>query len=300
MDFLKSFPKTEQNFPLAPLTTLKVGGPADLYYKLTDIEELPTIIKKVNNLDIPYFILGGGSNLVFHDDGFRGLVIHIKANQITVEKNTIIADAGALVSQIILKALKNNLSGIEKLTGLPGTIGGAVRGNAGAFGIETKDLFNHALIYNEENGLHEVQKDYFNFNYRSSTIKSKKGADVVLRVHLKLELKSPEEIKQKMKETTDILRSRTGKQPAGKTTGSFFKNPNQNMSAGYLLEQAGCKGLQEGQAQVSQLHANWVMNLGEATQKDILELSKIMQQRVKEHFNIILEPEVQFVGKKGI
>lgn len=299
-EFLKSFPNTEQNKPLAPFTAIKIGGPAALFYTLTNIEELPKLLEKATALSIPCFIMGGGSNIVFHDQGFHGLVIHIKAKQIKVEKDTIIADAGALLSQIIQTASKNNLSGMEKLTGLPGTIGGAVRGNAGAFGTETKDIFSKALIYNQKDGLHEEEKDYFKFDYRSSTVKSAKGKDIILRVHLKLTPASPEEIKKNTLELVETLKSRAEKQPQGQTTGSFFKNPKTAPSAGYLLDQAGCKGLTKGHAQVSEKHANWIMNLGGATQKDVIELAKTMRERVKNDYNVILEPEVQLVGSNGI
>jgi len=317
-ELIKSFPKTEQNRSLAPLTSIKVGGPAALFYTLTDIDELPAIIEKATSLNIPYFIIGGGSNIVFHDDGFHGLVIQIKANKIIVEDDTIIADAGALLSVIVQTANKNNLSGMERLTGLPGTIGGAVRGNAGAFGTETKDIFHKALIYNQKEGLHEENKDYFKFDYRSSTVKSAKGKDIILRVHLKLTPASPEQIQKNTLELAETLKSRAEKQPQGQTTGSFFKNPTlkvdlkgkknqkntlkvnlKGVSAGYLLDQSGCKGLTVGMAQVSEKHANWIMNLGGATQKDVIELAKTMRERVKTKFNVTLEPEVQLVGTTG-
>lgn len=324
-EFTKSFPQTERNKPLAPLTSVKIGGPAALFYTLANIEEFPAMVEKANQLKIPYFIIGGGSNIVFHDLGFHGLVIQIKANQIKVEKETIIADAGALLSQIVQTATKNNLSGMERLTGLPGTIGGAVRGNAGAFGTETKDIFYKALIYNQKEGLREEKKEYFKFDYRSSTVKSSKGRDIILRVYLKLTPKPPQEIKKNTMELVETLLSRAEKQPQGQTTGSFFKNPklplneypqsgshfaaaapqmsgapkNKPPSAGYLLDITGCKGLTEGKAQVSSKHANWIMNIGGATQKDIIKLAKTMRARVKTHFGITLEPEVQLVGTTG-
>lgn len=286
------FPQIEEQKPLSELNTLKVGGAADLYFPLTEIKILPELIEAA--ADIPYLILGGGSNIIFHDDGFRGLIIHMKANQVKIENNTIIADAGALVSQIIQIARKNNLSGLENLTGLPGTIGGAVRGNAGAYGTEIKDLLQEATIYNQDKGLHKVNSSYFDFAYRTSKVKTNK--DIILKIHLKLKKSTPEIIQQK---TQEVLKSRKGKQPVGKTSGSIFKNPNPDLSAGYLLDQAGCKNLQVGGAKVSDLHANWIINLGNAKQKDIIELVKIMREKVEEKFSITLEPEVQFVSTTG-
>ncbi|MEZ4087718.1 MAG: UDP-N-acetylmuramate dehydrogenase [Candidatus Gracilibacteria bacterium] len=301
--FIQKFPNAEQNKPLAPFTTLQVGGPADLYYALTDINETEDLLNTAKELKIPYFILGGGSNTVFHENGFRGLIIHVKAKTITVEEDRIIADAGALLSLVLQTARKNGLIGMEKFMGLPGTVGGAVRGNAGAFGIETKDVFEKALIYNEEKGIHEETAEYFNFKYRSSTVKARKGQDIVLQVTYKLQKGDPAAV---MKENATVIASRLKKQPAGKNTGSFFKNPRPFDSAegpaihaGKLLDEAGCKGLSVGEIQVSDQHANWIMNQGNATQTQVIELMKAMQSRVKEKFGIDLEPEVQFVGETG-
>ena len=301
--FIKKFPSAESDKTLAPFTTLQVGGPADLYYALTNTNEIEDLIKTAKELEIPFFVLGGGSNTVFHENGFRGLIIHIKAKTITVEEDRIIADAGALLSLVLQTARKNDLIGMEKFMGLPGTVGGAVRGNAGAFGIETKDVFEKALIYNEEQGLHEETAEYFNFKYRSSTVKARKGQDIVLQVTYKLEKGNTAEA---MKENAAVIASRLKKQPAGKNTGSFFKNPRPFDSdegpaiyAGQLLDDASCKGLRVGEIQVSDQHANWIMNLGNATQTQVIELMKTMQTRVKERFGIELEPEVQFVGEHG-
>jgi len=295
--FIEKFPLTEKGALLALLTTIKIGGKADLYYKLTKIEEIEGMLKLAKEFKIPVFIFGGGSNIIFSDKGFKGLVIQIKAKEVRVIDSTIVADAGALLSQVLQFAIKNGLSGMENLMGLPGTIGGAVRGNAGAFGTEIKDIFQKALIYNKEKGIHEEEKDYLNFKYRSSTIKEKQGEDIVLKVYLELQKK---DTSGAMKEMIDKLTSRSGKQPQGKTTGSFFKNPMGDQSAGALLDQAGCKGLQVGGVEVSTLHANWILNNGSATQKDVIELMRLMQKKVKAKFNIDLEPEVQIIGETGI
>lgn len=301
--FIDQFPQTEREKPLAPFTTLQVGGPADLYYTLTDVEELPELIQAAKKLEIPFFVLGGGSNTIFHEKGFRGLIIHMKAKNIEIAGERIIADAGVLLSQVLQAAMKNGLTGMEKFMGLPGTVGGAVRGNAGAFGVETKDVVEKALIWNEEQGLHEAPASYFNFSYRSSTVKKRQGQDIVLRVYYKLTKGDP---KAAMKENAAVIASRLKKQPAGKNTGSFFKNPRPFDSeegpaiyAGKLLDEAGCKGLRVGDIQVSDQHANWIMNRGNATQTQVIELMKTMQERVKKQFNVQLEPEVQFVGETG-
>ena len=182
------------------------------------------------------------------------------------------------------------------MMGLPGTIGGAVRGNAGAYGTETKDVFLNAILFNSEKGLFEADEKYLNFSYRTSSVKTSK--DIVIKVFLKLK-KDEALSKTGQAEATDIVKNRISKQPKGKCSGSFFKNPGADLKAGYLLEQCGCKGLTVGGAQVSPQHANWIMNLGTATQKDVLELSEMMQERVKSRFNVDLEREVQFMDATG-
>ncbi len=336
----EKFPAIEQNKPLAPLTTFGIGGPADLFFNLTKTEDFEPLMKAARELAIPVFVLGGGSNTIFADEGFRGLVIHMAAKNIFLEaagtnagatatmpgvparttelnnKQTglfVVAEAGALLSQVIQFALKNKLTGMEKMMGLPGTIGGAVRGNAGAFGIETKDIFHKALIYNPEKGLFEAGAGDLHFDYRTSMVKkdqskAKKALETVLKVWLALKPADPETAKAALAEATDIVKNRISKQPKGKCSGSFFKNPvtpdykhpqPPETKAGWLLEQIGAKGTRVGGVQVSPHHANWLMNTGNGTQKDALELSDLLQNKVKERFGITLEREVQLVSPQG-
>lgn len=299
--FIQQFPKTEQNKPLAPFTSFHIGGPADLYYKLTDLAELEPLLKTAQQLHLNYVVLGGGSNTIFADAGFRGVVIHIQAHKIALEEPSIVAaEAGALLSQVVQFALKHNLSGMEKLMGLPGTIGGAVRGNAGAFGTEIKDIFAKALIYSPSKGLYEATKEEMQFAYRSSVIKQ--NHDIVLKIYLTLEQKDSTASKQALAEALDIVKNRISKQPKGYCSGSFFKNPDphdDHLKAGYLLDQAGCKGLQVGGVKVSDQHANWLMNVAHGSQKDVIELCKILQDKVKKQSNIDLEREVQLMSETG-
>lgn len=327
--FLQKFPDAEQNKPLAPFTTFGIGGPADLFYNLKNPDDLQPLVKTAIDLNIPFFILGGGSNTIFADEGFHGLIIHMATKNIALDDDLIIADAGALLSQVIQFSLKNGLTGMEKLMGLPGTIGGAVRGNAGAFGIEIKDIFQKALLFSPKNGLHEADSQYMDFSYRTSTIKKtpelrrraipKRGgakpgqmaqnAEIILKAWLKLHPATPEQAKSALSEATDIVKNRISKQPKGKCSGSFFKNPKtpdyrspqpQETKAGYLLEQIGAKGLKVGGVRVSPQHANWLMNEENGTQKNVMELSGILQNKVKERFNILLEREVQLVSPTGM
>lgn len=293
----QNFSTMETNKLLAPFTTMQIGGPADFYYQLENIDELPELIAEAQKNNVPFIVLGGGSNIVFSDQGFCGLIIHLKAKNIMVEDTLLIAEAGALLSRVVQTSFHNNLTGMERFMGLPGTIGGAIRGNAGAFGVEVKDLLEKAEIYSPEKGIQTVSVDYFHFGYRESVIKHNK--DIVLKAFFRLKPKSSAEA---LNETLQILKSRAGTQPSGRCSGSFFKNPDpftREKKAGFLLDQAGCKGLQVGGAKVSDLHANWIMNTGNATFQDVLELSKLMQQKVKKQFGIDLEREVQLINEDG-
>ncbi len=315
---IAAFPETEQDKPLAPFVTFGIGGPADLFYKLTDTSKFEPLIKTAKELGIPFFVLGGGSNTIFADEGFRGLVIHMAAKSMALETSdsearTIVSDSGVLLSQVIQFSLKHKLSGMEKMMGLPGTIGGAVRGNAGAFGIEIADVFHKALMYSPQKGLYEAGKASMEFGYRTSKVKKDQAAagisaEIVLKVWLKLTLADPATAKAAQEEALDIVKNRISKQPKGKCSGSFFKNPvtpdynkpqPQETKAGYLLEQIDAKGLKVGGVQVSAQHANWLMNIGNGTQKDVLEISKVLQTKVKERFGVQLEREVQLVSPEG-
>lgn len=297
-DLIKKYPNIKEAIELAPFTTIKIGGPADFYYELRKIDQLSALIEDAKLLNLPWIVIGGGSNLVFSEKGFRGLVIHIKANSIKQIEQGIEADAGVLISQLIQFSSKNSLKGLENLAGLPGTLGGAIRGNAGANGTEIKDFIDSVTLFDPENGIHTEKNDYFDFSYRNSKIK-KIPNQIVLKAALKLHKATPEEVKQMQETIKNNLIGRTGRQPQGMTTGSFFKNPSPENPAGKLLDQSGCKGLTVGKAQISDLHANWVINLGGATQEDIMELAKMAQNKVKQQFDILLEPEVQLIGPTG-
>ncbi len=308
--FQREFPTMKTGITLSSLTSFQVGGPADLYFELKETDALPGLLIQAEKAKIPVIILGGGTNIIFSEKGFRGLVIHLKNKRIEVEDRTIIAEAGAPLSKIIQVSNDHGLSGMEKLMGLPGTIGGAVRGNAGAYGVEIKDFFEKALLYNSEKGFFELGKQSMHFEYRESVIKH--SHDIVLKVWLTLK---KSEGNQGVHEAVEILKNRAGKQPSGKCSGSFFKNPVDGIlqknsftvseespvpkSAGYLLDQVGCKGLKVGGAQVSEKHANWLINVGNATLEDVRSLSEMMKKRVFERFGITLEREVQLIDEGG-
>ncbi|MBD3270550.1 UDP-N-acetylmuramate dehydrogenase [Candidatus Peregrinibacteria bacterium] len=284
---------------LAKLTTFGMGGPADYFYELRDVMNLPELIEACEADGLPWVILGWGSNMIFSDKGFRGLVIHNLAKSIEMDGNLVVADSGALLSQIIQFALKNGLRGMEKMMGLPGTIGGAVRGNAGAFGLETKHIFEKALIYTSGGEVREVGPDYVALSYRHSRLKE--TGELVLKVWLRLE---PGDTAEGVAEVRQIIASRAGKHPQGLTAGSFFKNPSGNsvgegLSAGLMSDQCGFKGYHVGGAFISEKHANFLMNDGSATMDDVLNLSSLIQDAVLKKYGIRLEREVQLIGEKG-
>lgn len=284
-------PKVKQNEPIAPYTAYKIGGPADYFVDVTDHEQIPKIIEIAQNNDLPYFLLGGGCNTVFSDKGFRGIIIHNKANKIEIHGSRVEVESGAMLSQIIAEARKRELGGIVKLVGLPGTIGGAIYGNAGAQGVEIGDFVEEVIIYRPGQGIIEEQKEYFQFSYRYSFLKKTK--EIVLKVILDLPNLDPEDV------TTQMLQFRAQKQPKGMVAGSFFKNPSATEAAGYLIDKAGLKGLKVGDIEVSEQHGNWLMNLGNGTQKDLIELAKKLKEKVKNKFGVDLESENILIDEFG-
>ncbi len=277
--------------PLAPYTAYKIGGPADYFVNIRASADLPKVIEAAEKDKIPYMLLGGGCNTVFSDKGFRGLVIHNMANKIEVHGSQMIVESGTPLSLVIAEALKHELGGIDKLFGLPGTIGGAIYGNAGAQGVEIGDFVVSVKIYRSGQGIVEEPKEYFQFSYRHSFLK--KSHEIVLEVKLDLPTLDPDGA------PIEVLKFRAEKQPKGKVAGSFFKNPTANESAGFLIDKAGLKGLKVGDIEISQQHGNWLMNLGSATQKDILAVARKTKEIVKEKFGIDLEPENILIDEHG-
>ncbi len=317
MSFLEKIEGIQKNVPLSQFTTFQIGGPADYFYEARDIMTIPTVIEGCRKDKLPFILLAWGSNVVFSEKGFRGLVIRNLARKITLGEpaeavggegddnyrpagQLLEADSGTLLSQIIQYALKHNLTGMQKMMGIPGSIGGAVRGNAGAYGLEIKHLFEKALVLDPESGeIKEVGPDYAGFSYRHSKFKT--NNEIVLKVWLRL---IPGDGQAALEEAKAIITSRLGKHPHGPSAGSFFKNPCRNsigvgQSAGQLIEQSGFKGKHLGGAYISEQHANFLMSDGTATQQDIIKLSREIQKTVWEKFRIKMEREVALVGEHG-
>lgn len=286
-----AFPKLREQEPLKNHGTFRVGGPADFFYELSNIEELPALVALAEENHLPYRFIGRGTNVLFTDKGFRGLIIKNISNRLEVEGDQISADSGVLLIQIIRKSVSHHLTGLEPLYGLPGTIGGAVWGNAGVPGAETGNFVKNITVYNVSDGIRELAGSDVIWSYRKTSLQDSK--DLILKVVLKLKRGTPEASKELMQGVDAIRR---GKQPTGYTAGSFFKNPSPEKSAGYVIEQVGLKGEKLGDAEISPKHANFFMNRGKATAAEILELAKLAQSKVKEKFGIDLEMEVKIVG----
>ena len=282
---------------LEKYSTFRIGGKADFFYKLKSNKEFPSIIKFCINENLPFFIFGAGSNILFSDKGFRGLVIKIETEKLEFTGTNIKADAGVLVSKLIKESVAKGLSGLEKWVGLPGTVGGAVRGNAGCNGLETRDILIGATILDPKTGsIQQAKNAYFHYDYRYS--KLKRTGEIVLDATFKLEKRKFSA--QKQKQIMDEIRKfRQEKQPFGSTTGSFFKNPSPDTPAGMLIDQAGLKGKTIGKAKISEKHANFFLNNGGASYKDILKLAKLAKRQVKAKFGVILEEEVQILSEKA-
>lgn len=293
---LKSITKEENIFvnePMSKHTTFRTGGNADFYVTPESIEELQKILKLTKDV----IVLGNGSNILVTDKGIRGIVVSLKKlNQYEVLDNKIVADSGISIAKLSQIAMQNSLSGLEFACGIPGTLGGAVFMNAGAYGGEMKDVVISST-YLDKNTL-EIKKlsnsEMHEFKYRES-IYAKKINGIILNVELKLVSGSKEEILAKMNEN---MQSRNSKQPVNKpSAGSTFKR-QEGVIAAKLIDEAGLKGYKIGGAEVSTLHAGFVINSGNATSKDILDLIKYIQKRVQEEYSVMLEPEVKIIGEQ--
>ncbi len=281
--------KVQQNVSLRHLCTYRVGGPAKFFAEARTMTEMIGLKAFAKEQKVPFLLLGAGSNVLFSDEGYPGLIIHNKMEGIQINGDTVNAEGGVNLMKLILVCAQNNLGGISGLANVPGTVGGAVYGNAGIPDIWIGNILLQAVLLPEKSLKPKmVGPEYFEFGYRTSKIKGTK--DIVLSATLRLK---PEPQAKIRADINEYIKQRALKQPSGNSCGSFFKNPKEFPSAGWLIEQAGCKGMTVGGAQVSPKHANFLMNTGIATSKDIVELAVQVYQKVKDKFNVELEPEVQ-------
>lgn len=280
--------------PMSKHTTFRIGGPADYYLCPHSTRELRQAIAICKEENLPYFILGNGSNLLVSDRGYRGVVIRLLKNysEIQTEGTLITARSGALLSKIAAEALEEGLQGMEFASGIPGTLGGAVVMNAGAYGGEMKDIIREVKVLDEQGDVKVLTKEELKMGYRTSIIKEK--GYIVLSAVLELTKGDRKEIREKME---DLKERRVSRQPLDlPSAGSTFKRP-EGYFAGKLIMDAGLRGFCVGGAQVSEKHCGFVVNKGNATAQDVRTLIQEVQKRVKEQFGVELETEVKFLGE---
>jgi UDP-N-acetylmuramate dehydrogenase len=298
------------NESLARYTTARIGGPADVLVEATSAEDLKDIVMAARQSGVPVTILGGGANVLVSDAGLRGFVIINRARRIEFrEHDQVWCECGTVLPTLARECVAHGLAGLEWAVGVPGTVGGAVVGNAGAHGRDVAADLHSATILNADNTVSEWSKEALAFEYRSSKIKrearSRKlaagSADdalssthyVVLAATFQLTPADPIELSKKADEFNEYRR-RT--QPPGASMGSMFKNPP-GTAAGKLLDQCGLKGTRVGDAEISTVHANFFVNHGQATASDVKALIDLAQRRVKEKFGIELELEIELLGE---
>jgi UDP-N-acetylmuramate dehydrogenase len=276
--------------PLAKYTSFRIGGPADFYLEPADKFDLIEVVRFFKKFDCSFMVIGKGSNLLISDEGFRGAAINLEEGMgnVCLERELVVADSGVRLSRFVDFCIQHEKSGVEMLAGIPGTIGGAVIMNAGAYGGEISNHLVEVEIYRDD-AIQKVKKEDGGFSYRRSGF----ARDVVLNASFLLPDGNLSELLQRRRE---LLLKRNQTQPLNlPNSGSMFKNPEGTFAA-KLVEDAGLKGTRIGGAQISERHGNFIVNHGHATASDVLELVKLARKKVWEQSNIKLELEVKLVG----
>jgi UDP-N-acetylmuramate dehydrogenase len=287
------------NRPLADLNTFGTGGNARLFIDVASVDELSKIVRAASNMEIPYFLLGGGSNLLVSDNGYEGLVIKNSIKGMEVVGTNIRCGAGEKLQALVDFATQKSLTGLEFATGIYGTVGGAVYGNAGAYGAEVGDIFESGQLVDKQGNIRTEEAAYFEFGYRDSRLK--RTREVIAMANFALKMGNKDTIKRRVDE---IQALRDEKLPINAfTAGCFFKNIPDNrekfgkLAAGKLLEDIGAKSIRYKGALVFDKHANIIINDGSASSSDIRQLAKLLKMKVREKFNIELTEEITTLGK---
>jgi len=284
--------------PLRAHSFFRIGGPADLYFQADTLADLRTIVGLARRTGLRHVIIGAGANILFDDAGFRGLVIQNAAAGVSSANDAALieADSGTSLEAVVEFAASRSLSGMEFLAGIPGTVGGAVFGNAGAFGRATGDILDYALLLAPDGREIRTAAGDLEFSYRHSALKRR--SDILLRAGFRLNPGAETDIRVKMADNLS-LRARRHPDRGAAYPGSYFKNPvlpdGCRQAAGFLLEQAGARGLRFGKAAVYPGHCNFIINEGGATADDVRALAAELKRRVSEKFGIGLEEEVIFL-----
>lgn len=304
----------QSEIALAPFTTFGIGGPAEYFVQVATLPELVEALEYAEKNQLPIFVFSGGSNLLIADKGIRGVVIRLDNKSARVHDQKVLADAGAELLTVVQLASEHGLAGMERLAGIPGSLGGAIRGNAGAFGMEIGQVIQRVKFYDrEEEKIKEFSQSECQFAYRTSYFKTHPGcvilsAELLLKPGVKHELQTI---------NVDTIATREAKHPqSARCAGSFFMNPlvkdqslhdeffrdtgtpskDGKLPAGWLIDHVGLRGKKIGGAQVSPKHPNYLINTGLATAEDVIMLASIIKQRVRTELDVLLREEVQYVG----
>ena len=280
--------------PLAKYTTFGIGGPAKCMVYPENRNELSSILRYAHNNKIPIIFIGSGSNLLIWDDGFDGFVISLRKTfkELSIRQNaTITVQSGVMLGTMVKESIHNQICGLESLGGVPGTVGGALIMNAGAFGGEISKYFVEAKTMTLEGDIKTYSKRNVEFSYRHSTFPTD---EILIEATFKCKKGNPDKILEDKKIASQ---GRKSTQPLKyRSAGSIFKNPSKKLAAGYLIDQAGLKGTNYGGASISDKHANFIVNMGNATAADVLHLIVLARQKVAEKYNIYLELEIKLIG----
>jgi len=283
--------KILNNVSLCDYSTYRTGGKADFLCECKGKEELQKAIDYAKNKKIDYIVIGGGSNILVSDDGFRGLIIVNKIEGIDSKNIRVTVGSGTLASKFIIELSNKGLSGLEFMAGIPGTVGGAIIGNAGTWGHKISEKLEDITVIDEKNEFKKIKANNIRFSYRRSNFAKCKYT--IISATFKLDKREPNEIKEEMKR---YLKKKITGQPKGLSCGSYFKNPGIK-PAGMIIEDLGFKGKRIGSVQVSEKHANFIINTGNATSSDIYRMSRMIKKKSLEKLGIILEEEVKYIGK---
>ena len=283
------------NEPLSKHTTFGIGGPVLALYYPDNEKQLITIIQHSKNNNIPFYFLGSGSNVLVSDTGFKGVIISLKKTfkkfEIQNENNVIYVQTGVMLGTMVRKLTSNNIEGYESLIGVPGTVGGAIYMNAGAFGQEISTKLLSLRTVNQLGMIKKYYREELSFSYRYSNIPID---EIIIDASFKYNYGDKNNITVRKKQSS--IKRKESQPLKFRSAGSIFKNPSREKAAGYLIEKSGLKGLKVGNAVISNKHANFILNIGGASSNDVMELINIIKSKVYKRFNVNLELEIKLLG----